>query len=187
MARMQTGGMRVFSGSAHPALAAKVCSYMGISPGKAEISSFPDGERLIRVEDDVRGRDCFIIQPTCPPANDNLMELYLLARTMKRSSVSSITAVIPYYGYARQDRKTKSRVPISAADVATLIEVSGVDRVVAVDSVVLIDCLDWPKKPFNAQSFLRVGVSPGDSVLNLVSVIFCHTSRLHSGHATTTS
>jgi ribose-phosphate pyrophosphokinase len=133
MATMQTDGMRVFSGSANPALAAKVCSYMGISPGKAEISSFPDGERLIRVEDDVRGRDCFIIQPTCFPVDQNLMELLIFLDCLHRASAMRITVVLPYFGYARQDRKSEGRTPITAKLVANLITTARADRVLAID------------------------------------------------------
>lgn len=127
----------LFSGNANIALAKKVAGYLDIPLGSATVKKFNDGEIQIRIEQSVRNRDVFIIQPVCPSenqsVNDNLMELYLLVRTMKRSSAASITAVIPYYGYARQDRKTSARVPISAADVALLLEVAGIDRIITVD------------------------------------------------------
>ncbi len=127
----------IFAGNASRDLGDRVADYLQVSLGKAKIKKFNDGEISIAVEDSVRNKDIFIIQSTCPSekqsVNDNLMELFLLVRTMKRSSVASITAVIPYYGYARQDRKVTPRVPISAADVAMMLELAGVDRVLTVD------------------------------------------------------
>lgn len=127
----------VFSGNSNLPLAKAIAEYLGISLGKANIARFNDGEISIKIEQNIRNMEVFIIQPTCHTAdqsiNDSLMELYLLVRTMKRSSAASITAVIPYYGYARQDRKTAPRVPISAADVAMLLEDAGVDRIITVD------------------------------------------------------
>ena len=127
----------LFSGNANLPLAEEVAKYLDVPLGKATVSRFNDGEIQIRIDESVRNMDVFILQPTCPTVdqsiNDNLMELFLLIRTMKRSSASSITAIIPYYGYARQDRKTSPRVPISASDVALLLEEAGVDRVVTVD------------------------------------------------------
>lgn len=130
-------GAIVFTGNANSALAQEVSSYLNISLGKANVRRFNDGEIQISIEQNVRNKDIFIIQPTCPSekqsVNDNLMELYLLVRTMKRSAAASITAIIPYYGYARQDRKTGKIESISAADVAMLLEQAGVNRVVTVD------------------------------------------------------
>jgi len=129
--------MILFSGNSNPQLAQKVSEYLGIPLGSALVDKFNDGEIQIRIGESVRGKDVFILQSTCQnedqSVNDNLMELYLLIRTMKRASAGSITAVIPYYGYARQDRKLSSRVPISAADVAFMLEMAGVDRVITVD------------------------------------------------------
>ena len=126
--------LKLFSGTANPALAEEVAKCLGTSLSPIDISRFADGEIGIRVFENVRGKDAFIIQPTCPPGvNDNLIELILLISTMRRASARSITAILPYYGYARQDRKMQSRVPISAADVARLLEAMGVDRVIAVD------------------------------------------------------
>lgn len=110
-----------------------MAKHLGTDLGKAKVSKFIDGECQIRMNENVRGKDVYVIQPTCPPVNDNLMELFLMVTTLRRSSARKITAIIPYYGYARQDRKLNSRVPISAADVARLLETVGVDRVVAVD------------------------------------------------------
>lgn len=101
--------------------------------GDLSVGRFADGEANIRIRENVRGKDIYVIQPTCNPVNEHLIELLLLTSTMKRSSARSITVVVPYYGYARQDRKTAPRVPISAADVARMLETMGVDRVVAVD------------------------------------------------------
>lgn len=126
--------MKIFSGTANIPLAQDVAEKLGTQLSEVSINRFADGEIGIRVMESVRGKDIYIIQPTCPPkVNDNMMELILLISTMRRASARSITAVMPYYGYARQDRKMQSRVPISAADVARLLEAMGVDRVVAVD------------------------------------------------------
>ena len=110
-----------------------MAEHLGTSLGAAKVGKFIDGECQIRMNENVRGKDVYIIQPTCPPVNDNLMELFLMVTTLRRASARKITAVIPYYGYARQDRKLNSRVPISAADIARLLETVGVDRVVAID------------------------------------------------------
>ncbi len=127
----------LFSGNANLPLAEEVARCLGVSLGKAKVGKFNDGEIEVHVEQSVRNKEIYILQSTCPSKhqsiNDNLMELILLVRTMKRASASSITAVIPYYGYARQDRKTSPRVPISAADVALLLEKAGVDRVITID------------------------------------------------------
>eukprot|EP01084_Bolivina_argentea_P036541 67589_1 len=126
--------LKIFSGSANEELASEIATVLGTQLSSLKIGRYADGEIGIQILENVRGKDVFIVQPTCPPGvNDNLMELILLISTMRRASVHSITAVLPYYGYARQDRKMRSRVPISAADVARLLESVGVDRVVAVD------------------------------------------------------
>jgi len=125
--------LRVFTGNAHPQLARDICSHMGIPLGAATLSRFPDGEINLKVECDVRGADVFVVQPTCPPVHDNLFELLAFADCLRRASADRITAVIPYFGYARKDRKDEGRVPINAKLVANLITESGVDRVVAVD------------------------------------------------------
>lgn len=127
----------MFSGSANPALCQAVADTLSIPVGKLKRGTFNDGEIQIQIDENVRNKHVFIIQPTCRSegrsVNDNLMELFLLIRTMKRSSASSITIVVPYYGYARQDRKAKSRVPISAADVSYMLEKAGATRVVTID------------------------------------------------------
>jgi ribose-phosphate pyrophosphokinase len=125
--------LKIFSGSSNPVLAAEVCKYLGIPLGGSKIDSFPDGEKVIRIEDDVRGRDCFVIQSTCEPVDEHLMELLIYLDCLRRASAKRITAVIPYFGYARQDRKDEGRVPITAKLVANLITTAGADRVLAID------------------------------------------------------
>jgi ribose-phosphate pyrophosphokinase len=124
--------LQVFSGRANPELARNICSFMGIPLGDCRFSTFPDGEFHCKIED-VRGRDVFIVQPTSPNVNDNLMELLILIDTCLRASAERITAVIPYYGYARQDRKDEGRVPITAKLVANMITRAGADRVLTMD------------------------------------------------------
>jgi len=125
--------MRVFHGTANPELAIKMCQFLEIAVGRAQVETFPDGETLVRVEDDVRGRDCFVVQPTCQPVNNNLMELLVFIDCLHRASAERITAVLPYFGYARQDRKSEGRTPITAKLVANLLVTAKVDRIVAVD------------------------------------------------------
>ena len=125
--------LKIFSGSSNPALAGDVCKYLGIPLGGAKIGMFPDGEKVIRVEDDVRGRDCFVVQSTCEPVDEHLVELLIFLDCLRRASASRITAVIPYFGYARQDRKDEGRVPITAKLVANMITTAGADRVLAID------------------------------------------------------
>lgn len=132
-AKQHSGGLKLFSGNGNLALSMEICRHLGINLGKATVGRFADGEANVVVHENVRGKDCYVIQPTCPPVNDNIMELLLMVSTLRRASARRITVVIPYYGYARQDRKMQARVPISAADVARLIEAMGVDRVIAVD------------------------------------------------------
>jgi ribose-phosphate pyrophosphokinase len=125
--------LKIFSGSSNPALASDVCKYLEIPLGGAEIERFPDGEKTIRVEDDVRGRDCFVVQSTCNPVDEHLVELLIFLDCLRRASASRITAVIPYFGYARQDRKDEGRVPITAKLVANMITTAGANRVLAID------------------------------------------------------
>ena len=125
--------LKVFSGRANIPLAEKVAEYLDDSLGKISLGNFPDGEISVRIDEDVRGRDIFIIQPTCPPVNDNLMELLIIIDSFKRSSAERITAVLPYYGYARQDRKDVGRVPITAKLVADILTEAGANRVLALD------------------------------------------------------
>lgn len=123
----------IFSGNANSALAERIAAYLEVSVGRARSSRFSDGEVFTEIRENVRGVDVYVIQPTCSPVNDNLMELLVMTDALKRASAGSITAVIPYYGYARQDRKVAPRTPITAKLVADLLSASGVDRVVAMD------------------------------------------------------
>ena len=125
--------LRLISGSSHPALAEEIARYLGLPLTRTTIRPFTDGEVGIAVNDNVRETHVVVIAPVCKPVNDTLVELLLLVATLRRSSAAEITAVIPYYGYARQDRKMMSRVPISAADVALMLDEMGVDRVISVD------------------------------------------------------
>src|SRR5213082_2430391 len=125
--------MKVFSGSANRELAQRICDYIGTPLGHATISSFPDGETYVKIEENIRGRDVFIIQPTCPPTNQHLMELLIMVDAARRASADRITAVIPFFGYARQDRKDQPRVPITAKLVANLLVAAGANRVLTMD------------------------------------------------------
>lgn len=125
--------IRIFSGNSNPALAQKICDSLSVPLGTARVKTFSDGEILIEIGENVRGRDVYVIQSTCAPTNNNLMELLVMTDALKRASAATITAVIPYYGYARQDRKAAPRTPITAKLVADLITTAGVDRVVTVD------------------------------------------------------
>ena len=125
--------IKVFSGSGNPELTKGICKYLGINMGGARVDRFADGETIVKCEDDVRGMDCFIVQPTCTPVNDNIMELLVFLDCLRRASASRVTAVIPYFGYARQDRKDEGRVPITAKLVSNILTVAGADRVIAID------------------------------------------------------
>jgi ribose-phosphate pyrophosphokinase len=125
--------IKVFSGNGNPGLARAICDYLRLPLGDWKLSRFSDGEVYCQILENVRGTDVFVIQPTCHPVNENIMELLIAVDAMKRSSAARITAVIPYYGYARQDRKDKPRVPISAKVVADLLTAAGVDRLLAMD------------------------------------------------------
>ena len=127
------GPIKVFGGRAHPELTDEICATLGGEPGHITLYSFSDGESYVQILDNVRGADVFVIQPTSPPVNDNLMELLIMLDAFKRSSASRVTAVLPYYGYARQDRKDKPRVPITSKLVADLITAAGADRVLTLD------------------------------------------------------
>ena len=133
MSSRDADDLKIFSGQAHPALAMRICDHLDLPLGKGAGEVFPDGETMVRVEEDVRGRDCFVVQPTCYPVNNHLMELMVWIDTLRRASAKRVTAVIPYFGYARQDRKDDGRVPITAKLVSNLLERAGADRVVAVD------------------------------------------------------
>ena len=125
--------IKLFSGTANPDLSEHIATYLGVPLGKITLGRFPDGEISCKIEEDIRGRDVFLIQPTCPPVNQNLMELLIMIDSCLRASAERITAVIPYYGYARQDRKDEGRVPITAKLVANLITRAGADRVLTMD------------------------------------------------------
>jgi ribose-phosphate pyrophosphokinase len=130
---MNHNKLRVFTGRANPALAEKIVAQMNDTLGNLKVESFPDSETLVRIEEDVRGRDVFIVQPTCTPVNENLMELLVILDAFKRASPYRVTVVLPYYGYARQDRKDQGRVPISAKLVANLLTAAGANRVLSLD------------------------------------------------------
>lgn len=125
--------MKLFTGRSNPDLSIEVCKYLGIDPGRISLKNFSDGEIQVEIQENIRGDEVFVLQSTCPPVNENLMELLIIMDALKRASAKSITAVIPYFGYARQDRKVKPRVPISAKLVADLITVAGANRVVSMD------------------------------------------------------
>ena len=125
--------LKLIAGNANPKLAEEIAKKMGIELSPATIGRFSDGEIQVKIADSVRGSDCYVIQPTCAPVNENIMELLVIADALKRASARRITAVIPYYGYARQDRKAEPRVPITSKLVANLITASGIDRVLTVD------------------------------------------------------
>jgi len=127
------GEIKLFTGNSNPNLAQEIANYLGLSLGKALVTTFSDGEIRIEIGENVRGEDVFVIQSTCPPVDHNLMELLIMIDALKRASARRITAVIPYYGYARQDRKVKPRVPITAKLVADLISTAGANRVLSVD------------------------------------------------------
>lgn len=129
----QVQEVKIFTGNSNKALANSIANHLGVGIGRMTVSHFVDGECNVMINENIRGKDVYIVQPTSPPVNETLMELLLMISTMRRASAGKITAVIPYYGYARQDRKMQARVPISAADVARLLEAMGVDRVIAVD------------------------------------------------------
>lgn len=133
MARSDADKLKLFTGRANPRLAQQICDYLELPMGRGRTELFPDGELIVKIEEDVRGRDCFIVQPTSYPVNAHLMELLVWIDALRRASASRVTAVIPYFGYARQDRKDEGRTPITAKLVANLIERAGADRVVSVD------------------------------------------------------
>ena len=127
------GKIKVFSGNAHPALAAEICGYLDIEIGKASTERFSDGEFNFSISENVRGHDVFIVQPTCPPSDRHLMELLIMIDTFVRASAERVTAVIPYFGYARSDKKDRPRVPIAAKMVANIITKAGAERVLTID------------------------------------------------------
>ena len=134
MINSSRSGLVLFSGNGNPDLSNEIAKQLGVKLGQANVTTFSDGEISISIEENVRGKDVFLIQPTCAPAGDNLLELIIMVDALRRSSAGRITAVIPYYGYARQDRRVRSeRVPISAKVMADILERSGIDRVLTVE------------------------------------------------------
>src|SRR5829696_4125058 len=125
--------MKIFSGSAHRELAGRIADYCRLPMGDATVDSFPDGETMVKINENIRGRDVFLVQPTCPPTNQNIMELLIMVDAARRASAMRITAVVPFFGYARQDRKDQPRVPITAKLVANLLTSAGVNRVLTMD------------------------------------------------------
>jgi ribose-phosphate pyrophosphokinase len=125
--------MKIFTGNSNPQLAKEICEYLDMPLGEADVISFPDGESFVRIKENIRGADVFIVQSTCNPANQNLMELFIMIDAARRASANRITAVIPFYGYARQDRKDQPRVPITSKLVANLLVSAGANRVLTVD------------------------------------------------------
>ncbi|WP_405343613.1 ribose-phosphate pyrophosphokinase, partial [Ruminococcus sp.] len=133
MAHDNLSNLKLFTCNSHPELAQEIADYMGIELGKSTVTKFSDGEISVSIWESVRGKDCFILQSTNDPVNDHLMELLIMTDALKRASCNSVTAVMPYYGYARQDRKAKARDPITAKLVANMITASGIDRVITMD------------------------------------------------------
>ena len=127
------GEMKVFSGRSHPVLAQEICDYLDLELGRLETFNFADGEIFCQIQENVRGRDVYVIQSTCPPVNENVVELLIILDALKRSSAGRVTAVIPYYGYARQDKKDMPHVPITAKLMADLISTAGADRILTMD------------------------------------------------------
>ncbi|MDR1497429.1 MAG: ribose-phosphate pyrophosphokinase [Puniceicoccales bacterium] len=125
--------LKIFTGNANPALAREICKHMEVPLGAATVNCFPDGETFVKIEENIRGADVFVVQPTCHPANDHIMELLIMIDAMKRASAKRITAVIPFFGYARQDRKDQPRVPITAKLVANILTAAGTNRVLTLD------------------------------------------------------
>jgi ribose-phosphate pyrophosphokinase len=127
------GELKIFGGRSHPALVEEICDYLNVSPGNVVAYNFSDGENFCQIDENVRGSDVFVVQPTCPPVNENLIELLIMLDAFKRSSASRVTAVVPYYGYGRQDKKDQPRVPITAKLVADLMSRAGADRLLTMD------------------------------------------------------
>jgi ribose-phosphate pyrophosphokinase len=164
--------LKIFSGRANANLTARICDYLGLPVGRITIGNFPDSEIYCKIEEDIRGRDIFLVQPTCPPVNDSLLELLVIMDSCKRASAERITAVIPYYGYARQDRKDEGRVPITAKLVANLITRAGADRVLAMDlhAAQIQGFFDVPvdhlyAAPVLVDHFLGMNVDPAELVV----------------------
>lgn len=163
--------LKIFSGKANPALSRAIADYLGVSLGQITLGSFPDGETACKIDEDIRGRDVFLIQATSPPANENLMQLLVMIDSCKRASAERVTAVMPYFAYARQDRKDEGRVPITAKLVANVITRAGADRVLAMDlhAAQIQGFFDVPvdhlyAAPVLNEHFLKLGI-PGDELV----------------------
>ena len=164
--------LKILSGRANAPLAGKICDFLHLPLGSISLTDFPDGEISCKINDDVRGRDVFLVQPTCPPVNKNLMELLIMIDSCKRASAGRITAVLPYYGYARQDRKDEGRVPITAKLVANIITRAGADRALTMDlhAAQIQGFFDVPvdhlyAAPVLNQHFLRMDIASDDLVV----------------------
>ncbi len=165
-------GARIFSGSSNRHLADRIAEYLGYPLGRAQVEDFPDGETSVKLLDDVRGCDTFIVQSVCPPCSKNLMELLIFIDCLKRASAKRITAVIPYFGYARQDRKDEGRVPITAKLVANLLTIAGTDRVLTLDlhAAQIQGFFDIPVDNLSAEPVLSAYMTSMDlGALTLVS------------------
>src|SRR5712672_1296631 len=164
--------LKIFSGTANSALSKRITEYLGVPLGEIALGRFPDGEISCKINEDVRGRDVFLIQPTCPPVNENIMQLLVMIDSCLRASAERITAVIPYFGYARQDRKDEGRVPITAKLVANLITRAGANRVLAMDlhAAQIQGFFDVPvdhlyAAPVLNEHFLKMGIEEEDMVV----------------------
>jgi ribose-phosphate pyrophosphokinase len=164
--------LKIFSGTANIELSQQIAAYLGVPLGKISLGAFPDGEISCKIDEDIRGRDVFLIQPTCPPVNDNIMQLLVMIDSCLRASAERITAVIPYFGYARQDRKDEGRVPITAKLVANIITRAGADRVLTMDlhAAQIQGFFDVPvdhlyAAPVLNEHFLNAGYDPDDVVI----------------------
>jgi len=164
--------LKLFSGNANPALGQAIADYLGVSLGAISLGAFPDGETSCKIEEDIRGRDLYLIQPTCPPANETLMQLLVMIDSCKRASSERVTAVIPYFGYARQDRKDEGRVPITAKLVANMISMAGADRVLTMDlhAAQIQGFFDVPvdhlyAAPVLNEHFLKLNIPPDQLVI----------------------
>ena len=164
--------LKIFTGNANPKLAKEIADYLGLELGKAFVGKFNNGEVQVMIDESVRGKDVFLIQPTSQPANDNLMELLIMADALKRASANHITAVVPYYGYARQDRKTRGREPITSKLVADLMTTSGITRVVTVDlhAGQIQGFFDGPVDHMHAMPILTDYIKANYSLENMVVV-----------------
>ena len=174
MSQLDANKLKIFTGRANPELAQRICDHLEIPLGRGRTDLFADGELIVKVDEDVRGRECFVIQPTSHPINAHLMELFIWIDCLRRASAKRVTAVIPYFGYARQDRKDEGRTPITAKLVANLIERAGADRVVAVDlhAAQVQGFFDIPVDHLNAGPVLTKWMK-GLKLQNRVEDLFC--------------